>query len=265
MKKFAFVLSVVMLAVIATGCGSNTSGITLAGSTSVQPYAEILAEHYQKIHTDETVDVQGGGSEAGITAAISNTADLGMSSRSLTAEDGKLWSVEIAKDGIAIIVHPKNPVKNLTTEQLRNIYTGKITNWNQVGGANHIINIVAREEGSGTRTAFEGFVMNKAAITPKAVAQDSNGAVKQIIADDEFSIGYISLGLVDKTVKDVNVNNVAPTRANVINHTYTFYRPFLFVASKEPTGITKQFVDYVLSAEGQKILHNEGLVTLGEK
>ena len=213
--------------------------IIVAGSTSVQPFAEILAEEYMILHPDVTIDIQGGGSAAGIMAAQSGTADIGMSSRALKDEEKSLWYVEIARDGLAVIVHPSNPIRNLTLDQIRDIYAATISNWSQLGGPKSKIHVITREEGSGTRAAFESLVMGKAEITPRAMVQDSNGAVRQLVADDPNSIGFISLGLVNEKVKALELGGVAATRENVINGSYGLSRPFLFITRGQPEGQTK--------------------------
>ncbi len=245
-----------------SGCGQKSeAGIVIAGSTSVQPYAEIVAEEYMLLHPGTEIDIQGGGSAAGITAAQSGIADIGMSSRSLKDEESGLWYVEIARDGLAVIVNPANSVKDLTLDQVRGIYAETITSWSEVGGASSKIHVIAREEGSGTRSAFTDLVMGKTTeITPRAIVQDSNGAVRQLVADDPNAIGFISLGLVNEKVKALELGGIAATRDNVENGSYKLSRPFLFVSLNEPTGQTKEFVDFILSAEGQKILMNEGLI-----
>lgn len=248
-----------------SACGSMPkAGVVVAGSTSVQPFAEVLAEEYMILHPGLSIDIQGGGSSAGIMAAQSATADIGMSSRSLNDTEKGLWSVEIARDGLAVVVHPGNPVLDLTYEQVRGIYAATITDWSQLGGPAAKIHVITREEGSGTRSAFESLVMAKIRITPKAIVQDSNGAVRQLVGDDPNAIGYISLGLVDASVQSVELEGVAATRENVIDATYGLSRPFLFVCAAPPTGQAKEFIDFVLSAEGQKILATEGLVPSAE-
>lgn len=256
-----FIIMLLISVTALSGCrGRNNAMIIVAGSTSVQPYAEVLAEDYALLSPEIEVDIQGGGSSAGITAAVSCTADIGMSSRSLTDKEKDLWSCEIAKDGLAIIIHPNNPVQNLTIKQVCDIYTAKITNWSELGGVNAKIHVITREEGSGTRSAFESLVMGKAEINPKAIVQDSNGAVRQLVSDDVDSIGFISLGLADHSVKAIQLDGIAPTRENVIDGNYSLFRPFLFVAKSIPEGSAKQFVDFVLSEEGQNILVHEGLI-----
>ncbi|MDD5189831.1 MAG: phosphate ABC transporter substrate-binding protein [Dehalococcoidales bacterium] len=249
--------------VILSGCTRGSASVIIAGSTSVQPFAEVLAEQYMILNPGITIDVQGGGSAAGIMAAQSGTADIGMSSRALNADEAKLWYVEIAKDGLAVIIHPDNPITNLTLEQVRDIYSGQTTNWESVGGKKAGIHVFTREDGSGTRAAFESLVMAKTEIMARAMVQDSNGAVRQLVADDSNAIGFISLGLVDKTVKAVELNGVIASREHVLDGSYKLTRPFLFLAAKEPTGLVKEFIDFTLSAAGKKILDTEGLVTTG--
>jgi phosphate transport system substrate-binding protein len=237
--KFGGVFSgIISIAAIALGvilfsaCSArDESNAIIAGSTSVQPYAELLAEEFALAHRDYIIDIQGGGSSAGIAAAMSGAADIGMSSRALKESEKELWEVEIAKDGLAIIVNYGNPIIDLAIHQVRDIYAGKVTSWEAFGGRNARIHIIAREEGSGTRSAFEDLVMGASnEITPKAIVQDSNGAVRQLVADDPDAIGFISLGLVDSTVKAVRLDGILPTRENVINGIYTLFRPFLFVS-----------------------------------
>ena len=250
-----------------SSCGMRAGDmVVVAGSTSVLPYAEILAEAYMHLHADDDIDVQGGGSSAGITAAESGIAAIGMSSRALKDNEKWLWSVEIAKDGLAIIIHPSNPVSDMTLEDIRAVYTQDVTNWGALGGRDAKIHIITREEGSGSRSAFEDLVMDKHEISPRAIVQASNGAVRQLVSDDPNAIGFISLGLVEegeKPVKALRLQGAAATRENVINGTYTLFRPFLFVARGEPEGAAMRFVEFIMSPEGRRILTDEGLVTDG--
>ena len=246
-----------------TACARQEASVVIAGSTSVQPYAEILAEEYAVMYPDRVIDIQGGGSSAGIMAVGSGAAQIGMSSRSLKEEERHLWSVEIARDGLAIIINPANPVVSLSLEQIRYAYTAEITNWRELGGPDAAIHIITREEGSGTRSAFEELVMGDARITPRAIVQDSNGAIRQLVADDPNSIGFISLGLVntgDKPVKALQLDGVIAARENVINGSYPLFRPFLFISINEPSGHAGEFVEFILSPEGQSILSDEGLI-----
>ena len=259
------VFTATLILILSTcGCQAKSVTVVVAGSTSVQPYVEVLTEVYEHIYPERKVDVQGGGSSAGITAAQTETADIGMSSRALKGSELELWSIEIAKDGLAIIVNPKCPIQDLRMEQIRCIFNGSITNWNELGGQNAKIHLIAREEGSGTRSAFEDLVMGGERLTPKAIIQDSNGAVRQLVSNDPNAIGYISLGLVNHTVKAIRFDKVTATIENVINGSYNLTRPFLFVTSSQPKGEVKLFIDFTISAEGQRQLMNEGLIPVIE-
>jgi len=267
-KLIAALVLILSVSVMSACKTDSNSDVTVAGSTSVQPYAEILDEEFSILYPETKIDIQGGGSAAGIEAAITGTAAIGMSSRALTDDEKSTlaYVVEIAKDGIAIIVHPDNPIRNLTMQEVCDIYSGKITNWNEVGGHNANIHIVTREDGSGTRSSFQDLVMGKNnEISPKAIVQDSNGAVRLLVSDDPDSIGFISLGLVEpqegqKPVIALNLDGIAATRENVINGSYRLYRPFLFVSKSEPIDSAKEFIDFTLSKEGQQILIKEGLI-----
>jgi phosphate transport system substrate-binding protein len=260
-----YLLSILLLIPLTVGCQRSKAGITVAGSTSVEPFAELLAEEYMSRHSESHIYVQGGGSTAGIEATLNGAANIGMSSRSLTDDEKKLYAVTIAKDAIAIIVHPSNPTGNLSLGQIREVFSGKIANWKELGGPNHPIDIVTREEGSGTRESFQKFVMGREDISLGALVQDSNGAVRQVISSDPNAIGYISLGLVNEQVKALKISAVEANLTNVYNGKYTLVRPFLFVFRGEPAGEAKSFLEFVLSPSAQKLLLKEGLVPLLEK
>jgi phosphate transport system substrate-binding protein len=265
-SKFSpWILTILLVISIHVGCQRSKAGITVAGSTSVEPFAELLAEEYMSHRPESHIYVQGGGSTAGIEAAITRAANIGLSSRNLSGEELKLYAVTIAKDAIAIIVHPTNRIGNLPLDQIREVFSGEITNWKELGGPDYPIDVVTREEGSGTRESFQKFVMGKEDISLGALVQDSNGAVRQVIASDPNAIGYISLGLVNDQVKAVKISGVEPSLANVNNGKYTLVRPFLFVFNGEPTGEAKSFLEYVLSSPAQKLLLKEGLVPVHQK
>lgn len=253
-----------LICLITLGCFTKSSSrshfITVAGSTSVQPFAEKLAEIYMEINPKVAINVQGGGSTAGVKACREKAAQIGTSSRELHPNESDLTKIIIAHDGIAVIVHPQNPISNLTLDQLRGIFSGKIRSWAQVGWVNKPIHFVNREEGSGTRDAFESIVMKKEEISDEALVQDSNGSVREIIANNPQAIGFISFGVVNHQVKAVAVNSVHPTLATIKNTRYTLTRPFLFLLTKDPAPLALQFIDFVLSKEGQQILEKEGLV-----
>ena len=242
------------------GSGPAAHAVCIAGSTSVQPFAEKLAEIFMHEHPEMRVDVQGGGSSAGIHAVTQGAANLGASSRELIGPEKELIEVPIAYDGIAVIVNPANPLNDLSVAQLKEIFQGKLTNWRDFGLPSREIDVINREEGSGTREAFEHLVMGKAEVSPAAMVQDSNGAAREIVAGDPNAIAYISAGLVDYRVKALTIEGVAPTPENIKNHTYKLRRRFLLLCREAPRGSSRQFVDFILSPPGQQILEKEGLV-----
>jgi len=254
---------VLLTSLAVAGCNSSESThrpLCIAGSTSVQPFAEKLAETYMHQHPETRIDVQGGGSSAGIYAATQGAADVGASSRELVAAEKHLIEIPIAYDGIAVIVHPANPLTNITLMEIQKIFRGAVKNWSALGLPPHAIDLITREEGSGTREAFEHLVMSKQEITPAALVQDSNGSVREIVAGDPYALGYISAGLVDHRVKALAIDGVFPHRENIKNHTYKLARRFLLVARTTPTGLCQAFVNFILGPRGQKILESEGLV-----
>ena len=240
--------------------------IKVVGSTSVQPYATDLSDNFTNKYPDAIAQVSGGGSGAGIKAAQDGTAQIGMSSRELTQaeKDSGLKETVIAIDGIAIVVNNANGVSDLTTQQIRDIFAGNITNWKDVGGSDAAITVVTREAGSGTRTAFQELVMlNKVNITSSAVVQGSTGSITQTVAGDKNAIGYISYGSLDNSVKALMVGGVAPSVATIKDKTYAIQRPFLYVTKGEVTDpVAKAFIAYTLSSEGQAILAQGKLVTV---
>jgi phosphate transport system substrate-binding protein len=251
-----------MCLLLNVGCQRSGAGITVAGSTSVEPFAELLAEEYMSQHSTSHIYVQGGGSTAGIEAVRSHAAHIGMSSRSLMGGEKSLYSVIIAKDAIAIIVYPQNPVQDLPLMKVREVFSGKIKNWKELGGHDHPIVLVTREEGSGTREAFQKLVMGEEEISLEALVQDSNGAIRQVVTGDPNAVGYISLGLVNEKVKSLNISGVEPSVKNIESGRYHLVRPFLFVFNGEPTGEAKAFLDYVMSPGAQRLLSKEGLVSI---
>jgi phosphate transport system substrate-binding protein len=262
MMKWLLIFAALFAAmlVVSFGLGGRKEGaLEVIGSTSIEPFAEMLAQEYEKAHPGHYINVQGGGSTAGIQAAINGIADIGMCSRGLKAEETGFKDFVIARDGLAVVIHPSNPVGNLSLAQIQKIFAGDIINWKPLGGNDRPIRIITREEGSGTREAFMKLVMGKARISRKALTQESNGAVKELVRNDPGAIGYMSLGLAHD-LKLLAVDGEAPSTEAVVSGKYPLVRPFLFVTRGEPSERAKAFIDYVLSPPSQKLLEQEGLV-----
>jgi len=267
-----------LTAVVWGGGCNNPNEIKVLGSTSVQPYAEMLAQEFEQNNPGKRIDVSGGGSSFGIGAAIDGTADIGMSSRELNEKETDAVNsvIAIAKDGLAIIVHPKNPVRDLSVEQIRQMYLREITDWTyfnddldadwnkDVKSKTTEIHIVTREAGSGTRSVFEELIMDKRQISSKALVYHSNGTMMNYVSINPNAIGFISMGLVihdnGERVKAVSIDGVAALPDNVRDGTYNLFREFYFVFKNEPTGLTKDFIDFALSEQGKDILERRGLV-----
>jgi len=253
----------VLTATTAAACGRRTANVlTLAGSTSVQPFAEKWADAYRLVHPELSILVQGGGSTAGVQAAESGAAQIGMSSRPLNPEEAThLEGVLVARDGIAIVVHPGNPVAALGLEDARAIYAGEVRTWSRFGGRGPIT-LITREEGSGTRAAFESLVMAHRRIAAFALVQDSTGAVRQMVTSDPAAVGYVSLGLVDATIKAVKLDAIEASEASIDSGAYPLVRPFLFLVKPEARSnlAVAGFIEWILGPEGRSVARREGLV-----
>jgi len=260
-------LILTLLATAVVGCQPPpTEGLSrnlsLAGSTTVQPLAEMLAEAFVAQHPGVTVDVQGGGSSVGVTSAGEGTVDIGNTSRNVKGSEFEqfpdLQVFTVAYDGIAIVVHADVALANLTIEQVAAIFAGEITNFSQIGGPDAESVVVSREEGSGTRAAFEEMVMEageeEKVITEDAILQNSNGAVRTTVAETPNAIGYLSFGFLDGSVKPVAIDGVAATVDNVLAGTYPIFRPLNMITNGPPNELAQAFLDFVLSDEGQAIV-----------
>lgn len=277
-KNITLVVSLLIIAALVSACGgtstpgapvtdptTDNSTISVSGSTTVQPLAEKLAEAFMTENTGIRIDVQGGGSSVGVKAAGQGTSDIGMASREIKgselAEFPKLNVIVIARDGIAIVANADVTVSDLTVEQVRDIFSGKITNWKDLGGEDENIIVVSREEGSGTRGAFEEMVMGKdALITASAILQPSNGSIRTTVSTTPYSIGYMSFGYLDDTIKAISIGGIAPTEPNAADGSYPIVRPLNMLTNGEPTGAVKAFLDFILSDAGQKLVVEDGYI-----
>ncbi|MBI5417172.1 phosphate ABC transporter substrate-binding protein [Candidatus Poribacteria bacterium] len=257
----AFLLCLLAFSFI--GCGKKTESITVAGSTAFQPFAEKIAEQFMKKTPGISINVQGGGSSMGIQSTISGTSNIGMVDLVvLPVEAASLKNYIVAKDGISLIVNPSNPVENLTKEQVQKIFIGTITNWQELGGENKSITVISREEGSGTRSSFEKLLMQNMTLSSRAIIQDSNGTVRESVASDPQAIGYVSTGMVNEKTKALKLDGITPNHASIKDGTYILVRPIYLLTKGEPAGLSHDFIEYVLSGEGQKIIQTSGLIPI---
>ena len=261
--------AVFVVSTLLTACGGSTGDgskgtVSVSGSTSVQPLAQDLADTFNEIEPGISVEVQGGGSTQGVKDASEGTSDIGDSSRELTAEEKSLGITEhvIAHDGIAVIVHPSNGISNLSKDQIAKIFKGELKNWKEVGGPDSEILVVTREDGSGTRSAFEELMglqekrdgKTFSLMRSDALVADGTGVVKANVAAKENSIGYTSLGFVDNTMKKVSIDNIECTVDTIKSKTYPISRPFLMLTKGELRPEVKAFMDFILSDKGQEVV-----------
>ena len=238
--------------------------VTLAGSTSMQKLCEAMIESFEQVYPDITVTAEYTGSGAGLEALAGGKTDIGNASRSLKDGEKQSGAVEniVAIDGIAVITHKDSVVSDLTAQQLTDIYTGKITNWKDLGGADEAIVVLGREAGSGTRGAFEELLKIE---DQCAYAQelDSTGGVLAKVAATPGSIGYVSLDVVDDTVKALSLDGVAPTEENIVAGSYKLSRPFVMATLgtiEEQNDLVKTWFHYVQSDEGKAVIKAMGLI-----
>ena len=272
-KIVTLLMGTMLIGSLAVGCGSSdgsasqdSNKITVSGSTSVGPVVEVLGEDFSAKNEGISVEVQQIGSSAGIKNAIEGTSQIGMASRDLKDEEkaSGLKETQIAIDGIAVITNKNNEVKDLTLEQVKDIYTEKITNWKEVGGKDAPIVVVSREDGSGTRDGFQenvGFESEE--LTKDAQISDGSGNIKSIVEGNENSIGYISFGYVDDKVNALTIDGVELTVENVKDNKYAIARPFLLVNKEDKISEEgTKFIEFILSEEGQKIVEDKGFISI---
>ena len=252
----------------------NLKSLQVKGSDTMVNLGQAWAEDYMKTHPGYSIAVTGGGSGTGITALLSNTCDIAEVSREMKSAEMELSKkkgitpkmYKVALDGLAVVVHPSNPVSQLTIDQIADIYTGKITNWKEVGGNDGKIVLLSREVNSGTHVYFKEHVLRKGDATSKvefssqALLLPSSQAISDEVAQNVNTIGYLGMGYISKkekavhVAKDASAPYVAPTIESVIANTYPISRPLLMYTKGEPTGLTKAFIEYILSPAGQQVV-----------
>jgi len=258
---FSFTSSMVVLA----------GTLVIKGSTTVLPIAQKVAEAYMKQNPDVKISISGGGSGNGMKALIDGSTDIADSSRFIKPKEVSLAvgkgvypvPFAVAYDCIVPVVHPSNPVTNITMDQLKAIYKGEIKNWKEVGGPDRPIVVVSRDTSSGTYEVWHKKVMKKERVFPGALLQASNGAVAQAVSKNKNAIGYISLGYLDKGIKALMVNQITGSEETTLNGTYPVSRPLYMFTKGWPKGDTLNFINFVLNPEkGQKYVRDAKYVPL---
>lgn len=271
-KRLGIVL-IVMIAVLG-GCSRTqptpaqptaeplSGKVTFAGSTTVQPLAATLGKAFNETYPEVTLNIAAGGSSVGIKAVHDGTADIGMASRTLSAEEAEGIEVhKVAVDVLAIVVYPNNAVSDLTFEQLQGIYRGEIINWKEIGGEDAKITVAIRETTSGTRKAFDKLVLDGAApAAPEIETCVTNGDVVALVRKTPHAIGYIGFGYLQEGLKAISVDGVEPTQENAVNSRYTLMRPLQFLTGPLTQPLADQFIEFALNEEGQAIVDQSGWI-----
>jgi phosphate transport system substrate-binding protein len=249
------------------GTPAELSGkLTIAGSTTVLPINQECARLLMDKYPGLRISVSGGGSGHGVKAVGAGEIDIGAASRDVKPKEMEdhpdLKPVAVGKDSVAIVVHPSNPVSELTMEQASKIFAGEIKNWKEVGGADEAIRVITREEGSGTREVFDKYVMKpyEREIAGEASVKPSNGEVRVTVGGDKKSIGYLSLGYIDPSIEALKIDGVEATVDNVLSGAYPITRNLYLITKGEPSELERAFIDFVLSNEGQSVVKGMGYI-----
>lgn len=270
-------LTLLLLCAVALGASAApTRGqVTVQGSTTVLPFVQRAAEEFMLKNPSVSISVRGGGSGNGIAALIDSIVDIAMSSRFTKPDEVKRAkangvspvSFKIALDGIAVIVNPRNSVNRLSLSQLRAIYTGRIISWKQLGGPDTVIVPISRDSSSGTFEVFSTIALGGARITPDALLQASNGAVADIVSRTPGAVGYVGIGHLSSRVKAIQVRTedtdssyITPSYASVQSGKYPMARELFVFTNGSPAGAVLEFIDFMMSPEGQKLAEEEGFV-----
>ncbi|WP_028572160.1 phosphate ABC transporter substrate-binding protein [Desulfonatronum lacustre] len=239
--------------------------LDIAGGTAHIPVMNEAAKRIMTANPKVRITVAGGGTGIGVQKAGEGLVDIGNTGRPLSDEEVDrygLRSFAFAIDGVAPVVHPGNPVGNLSAQQIRDIFAGRITRWNEVNGNDAAIHVYGREEASGTHEVFWGKLLKKEAVVGTANIIQSNGAMKVAVSQDVNAIGYMSIGHIDDNVKPLAVDGVVPSQETAIDGSYPVIRHLFMNTKGEPDGLTKAFIDYVLSEDGADIVRASGYIPL---
>jgi len=268
MKKTLIVLT--LIALVAFPAFAKGKKITIAGSTTVLPIAQATAEIFMDQNPDVNISVRGGGSSVGIASIMAGTVDIGDASRHIKAKELAAaresginpYENVVANDGIAMVVHKNNNIDNLTIQQIKDIYTGKISNWKEIGGPSMPIVVISRDVSSGTFEVFNKLVLSGATQISGALMLASNNAVVSTIASTPGAIGYAGLGYVTNTVNAVKVDNVMPTKRTIQDKTYPIARTLHMYTNGKPKELVKEYIDFILSPVGQKLVEEQGFISV---
>jgi len=258
----ASLLLLLFLSVLGCGKEAKQETLLIAGSSTMLPYMEKLEEGFKKIHPNILIESDGGGSATGIIAVKRNAIDLATMSREVKREedDPYIKDYMVAKDALSIVVHPANPVVNINKDQIRDIFTGKINNWRQLGGSDAPIVLVGRKKGSTTRKGMDEMVLGGNDFAKSIANAESATKLAETVAANPNAIGYLALKDLNNSIKSLEINGVAINRESILSGHYPLSRSFYLVIYDKPKAGIQKFLDFVLSKEGQAILEHEGLI-----
>jgi len=242
--------------------------IDIAGGTAHIPVMKEAAKRIMSVNPDIRITVAGGGSGVGVKQVGEGLVAIGNTGRALKKDEIEKYGLvtfPFAIDGVAVVIHPSSKIKALTSRQVTDIYTGKITDWKEVGGDAGAINVYGREDGSGTREVFTEKVINKANVAGSMNIVNSNGAMKTSVAQDKHAIGYVGIGYLDKSVKAPLLDGMTATQENAANGKYKIVRDLYMNTKGQPAGLTKLFIEYIFTPEGAEIIKDSGYIPLPKK
>lgn len=242
--------------------------LDIAGGTAHIPVMTQAAQDIMTFNPKIRITVAGGGSGVGVKQVGEGLAGIGNTGRPLKESEVKQFGLKtfpFAIDGVALAVHPDNPVKSLTTEQVVKMYSGAVTDWKDLGGEPGAINLYGREDGSGTRETFTDKLLGKAELAPTVNVVNSNGAMKTAIAQDKRAIGYVGIGHLDSSIAGVAVDGHVPSQENAASGEYPVVRDLFMNTKGEPTGLTAAFIDYIYSEPGAKIIEKSGYIPISRE
>ncbi len=270
--KFSRIMLTALLALSIAAPALAKEDVIINGSTTVLPVIQKTAEAYMATNKDVAIAISGGGSGNGIKALIDSLCNVAMASRDISKKEIKLAEskkispkrIVVAIDALVPVVHPENPVSDLSVEQLKGIYTGKIKNWKEVGGPDKPIAVVSRDTSSGTYETWQDKILGKDRVAPSVMTTASSGAVVQTVSKNPLAIGYIGFGYLNDSTKVVSISGLKASPETALSGTWPIARDLYLFTNGEPTGAAKGFIDYVLSAEGQKLVKEVGFIPLSK-
>jgi len=270
MKNKLILWIILALIIAAVSCKQRSTSIDIAGSTTVLPIVQAAAEVFMDKNPNINISIRGGGSGIGIKSTMNNSVDIGNSSREIKEMEAKsieesqhdFSSTAIARDAITIITHNATKVKNLTKEQLRDIYLGEISNWKEVGGSDRQIIVISRDVSSGSYETFSTVIMDNSKMKTDCMILASNNSISKVVSYTPGAIGYVGIGFVTEKNNIVSLDTIYPSFENISNNSYLLSRKLYILTNQQNSAAVNKFIKFILSDEGQKIILKQGYLTI---